>query len=511
MAVKKTPRADCNQHAGQDNRASARSPLRTSIVAEAEQGKNSAMSRRKERRARFERIRETFARDAGLPFGKLLQREYVLSVFADLGLEYRTRTYCPLVCLWGWLSQCLSQDKSLREVVSRIIAHRVSHGLPACSANSASYSNARSRFPLEALQRMAREIGRKVHDSRDAAWDWRGRPIYLVDGTGLSAADSPENRLEWPPSGAATAGVGLPIMRAVALISLSTGTVVDFAFGKHKGKGTGEMSLLREMQDSLPAGSLLIGDRYYPGFATVAMLQSRGVDLIAGSHQRRIIDFNEGQILGPQDHIVEWHLQRSQKYENKINGRSLPATVKVREFVINIESRDGGKEPVIITTTLTDPSIPQEEIAALYLKRWHVEVDLRSIKQSLHLDILRAKSPAMAHKELWAHLLAWNLLRGVMVETAKRHDAHPRQLSTKATMQTIESFCPAMMNIDGSDVLYNAMLTTVSASRVGNRPGRLEPRLKKTRPAWKHYLMKPRHEYRRRLAKDCRATGVALS
>lgn len=469
------------------------------------------MSRRKERRQRFERIRETFARDAGLPFGRLLSREYVLNVFADLGLEYRTRTYCPLVCLWGWLSQCLSQDKSLREVVSRIVAHRVAHGLPACSPNSASYSNARSRFPLEAITRMAREIGRNVHDSRDAAWDWRGRPIYLVDGTGLSAPDSLENRLEWPPSGAATAGVGLPIMRAVALISLATGAVVDFAFGKHKGKGTGEMSLLREMKDSLPRGSLLIADRYYPGFATVAMLQECGVDLISASHHGRIIDFNEGEILGLQDHIVEWKRQRSQKYANQIIGRTLPETVKVREFTINIESRKGGQERVIITTTLTDPSISQQEIADLYLKRWNVEIDLRSIKQSLHLDILRCKTPEMCRKELWAHLLAWNLLRGVMTETAKRHDAHPRQLSTKGAMQAVESFCPAMMNIDGSDVLYNAMLTTMSAHRVANRPGRLEPRLKKTRPAWKHYLMKPRHEYRRRLASEARAVGVALS
>jgi hypothetical protein len=105
----------------------------------------------------------------------------------------------------------------------------------------------------------------------------------------------------------------------------------------------------------------------------------------------------------------------------------------------------------------------------------------------------------MVRKEVWCHVLAWNLLRGVMVESAKRHDVQPRQLSVKGTMQAVESFTAPMMAIDGSDTLYNAFLSTVSAHRVGNRPGRQEPRFKKRRPAWNSYMKHPRNEYRRRL------------
>src|SRR4051812_27009217 len=121
----------------------------------------------------FRLVRDRFARDEGLPFGRLLSRDYVLSVLDGEGHKYRSRVFCPLVTLWGWLSQCLSQDKSLNETVSRILAHRVPPGLPSISASSASYSTARARFPAEVLTRLARETGRKVHESAPHGWHWR--------------------------------------------------------------------------------------------------------------------------------------------------------------------------------------------------------------------------------------------------------------------------------------------------------------------------------------------------
>ena len=131
----------------------------------------------------FRRVRDRFARDEALPFGKLLTREFVLNVLEAEGHAYRNRIFCPLVTLWGWLSQCLSQDKSLNETVSRILAHRIAAGLPPISASSAAYTKARTRFPSEVMIRLAREIGRKVHESADNAWLWRGREVFLCDGT----------------------------------------------------------------------------------------------------------------------------------------------------------------------------------------------------------------------------------------------------------------------------------------------------------------------------------------
>jgi len=454
----------------------------------------------------FRVVRDKFAKDSALPFGNLLKREYVLGVLESEGHCYRQGVFCPLVTLWGWLSQCLSQDKSLNEAVTRILANRVVAGLPACSASSASYSNARSRFPLSVMTRIAKEVGRNVHNAAQDAWHWRGREVFLADGTGLSMPDTTANQLAYPRVKTTAEGVGFPTMRAVGLISLATGAVIDFAFAQQEGKGTGEGSLLRGMLGTLKRGDVLVADRYYPSYITVAALKERGIDLISISHFSRKVDFTEGEQLGEHDHIVEWPKPVNRKvWMSKEEDDLLPETIRVREFVINIDGRDGGKEQAVVVSTITDPTIPQEELSALYWRRWNCELDLRSIKQSMHMDVLRCKTPEMCAKEIYAHLLAWNLLRGVMTESAKRAEVMPRQLSVKGAMQAVESFTPAMMAIDGSEVLYHAFLTTVSAHRVGNRPGRQEPRLKKRRPVWRELMMKPRNTYHRKLAAEGRA------
>lgn len=456
-------------------------------------------------RKNFRAVRDKFASDRGLPFGRILTREYVLSVLEDEGHAYRQRVFCPLVTLWAWLSQCLSQDKSLNEAVMRVMANRVMTGLPACGATSSSYSEARGRFPLPVLERLAKEIGRNVHDSAADSWHWRGREVYLADGTGLSMPDTPENQLAWPQIKTVKAGLGFPTMRAVSLISLSTGAVVDFDFAPHEGKGTGESTLLRGMIDTLKDGDILVADRYYPSFRTVATLQKRGVDLISISHKSRKVDFSDGIQLGECDHIVEWRRPSHVARIGEQEFRNMPETVRVREFVIDIEGRNGGTEQAIVVTTITDPTVPQDELSALYWRRWNCELDLRSIKQSMHLDVLRCKTPEMVKKEIFAHLLAYNLLRGTMTASAKRTGVTPRQLSVKGAMQAVESFTPAMMATDAGDVLYDAMLTTISAHRVGNRPGRQEPRKKKRRSGWRDMMTKPRNEYNRRLAAEARS------
>jgi hypothetical protein len=312
--------------------------------------------------------------------------------------------------------------------------------------------------------------------------------------------DTPENQLAFPQSSARANGLGFPIMRAVALISLSTGAVVDLAFAKHEGKGTGESTLLRSMLGSMHAGDVLVADRYYPSYFTIALLQQRGVDLVSVSHHARKVNFRSGHVLGRNDHVAEWHKPMRPEWMDEATYAEMPATISMREFVIDIEGRTGGKEQAIVVTTMSDPTIPQKELSDLYWTRWNAEVDFRSLKHSLHLDVLRCKTPDMVAKELWAHVLAYNLLRGTMTESAKVAGVEPRQLSVKGAMQAVESFTAPMMAIDGSDSLYNAFLSTVSAHRVGNSPGRMEPRFKKRRPTWDAYMTIPRHKSRRLLA-----------
>jgi len=436
----------------------------------------------------FTVVRDKFANDDGLPFGRLLNRDYVLSVLEDEGHQYRSRVFCPLVVLWGWLSQALSQDKSLNEAVSRILAHRVATGLPAISASSASYSNARQRFPESAMSRMAREIGQRVHGSAPETALWNGREVFLVDGTGLSLPDSPKNEVEYPRPHADRLAVGFPLMRASALISLATGAVLDMTFSQYTGKGTSELAMLQELLPSMKPGSVLVADKLYGNYRVLGELVLRGIDAVLPIKEIRV---TEGS-------VVTWNRPSPLKAQYA-DYAHLPESIQLRQVTVDISDRDGNPKSLTVVTTITDPAISDADIADLYRQRWNCEVDLRSIKISMQMDILRAKTPSMVRKEIACHLLAYNLLRGVMVESAAKAEVQPRHLSIKGALQMVESFTPAMMAASGQPAIYDAFLGAVAAHRVGNRPGRVEPRVRKRRPKQATIMSKPRHLYYRKL------------
>jgi len=137
-------------------------------------------------------------------------------------------------------------------------------------------------------------------------------------------------------------------------------------FAKFKGKGTGELSLLAEMMHNLKPGNIMLADRYYPSFSTIAALQKRGVDLVSISHNRRTVDFTQGEVLGENDHIVEGKRPKAKDCQFVKADPTITKTVRVREFAIEIGDRNGGTRQAIVVTTMTDPTISKKELSDLY-------------------------------------------------------------------------------------------------------------------------------------------------
>jgi hypothetical protein len=123
-------------------------------------------------------------------------------------------------------------------------------------------------------------------------------------------------------------------------------------------------------------------------------------------------------------------------------------------------------------------------------------VHVRALKQTLQMDILRGKSPAMVRKELWAHLLLYNLIRTLMSRAAEAQEREPWQVSFKGTLQTLAAFGGVLAQGSGvaGDAWTQALLQAIAAHRVGNRPGRYEPRKVKRRPKPHKLLSRPRQE-----------------
>ena len=167
----------------------------------------------------------------------------------------------------------------------------------------------------------------------------------------------------------------------------------------------------------------------------------------------------------------------------------------MRQVTVDACDKNNRAKQFNVVTTILDKSIAGGQIGDLFEFRWDGEVDIRSIKSTMQMDILRCKTPEMVHKEIWTHLLAYNLLRTVMAVAADENDIKPRKVSFKGAKQALTSFAPKIEAARPEDraTLIDAMITTIAYHRVGNRPGRWEPRARKRRPKPAVRLMQPRH------------------
>ena len=452
------------------------------------------------RRARqLESLRAQFALADGLPFADVLPAERVEAALRQEKAAWREDVYTPLLTLWAFLGQVLCPDGSCRAAVARVLAWLVARGEPPCTAKTDPYCKARQRLPEALLRRLVRETGRSLHEQAPAEWLWKGRRVKLVDGATVSMPDTPANQAAYPQHNAQAPGVGFPLARLVVVFCLACGTVLDAALGRYQGKQAGETALLRGLDGALQAGDVLLGDRCYGGWFDLALLAERGVDAVVRLHQQRRCDFRRGRRLGRDDHVVAWAkpAPRPEWLDEETYAR-LPERLEVREVRVRVGQAGFRTESLVVVTTLTGAAVTAADLAGLYRARWHAELDLRSLKVTLGMDVLRCKSPAMVRKEVWAHLLAYNLLRALLARAALDLGCPPRWLSFKGALQALRAFGERLAEADAATAaeLYAWLLIAIGSHQVGDRPDRVEPRKRKRRP--KHYplLNQPRAEAR---------------
>ena len=224
----------------------------------------------------------------GLPLAAHLPEAQIHAVVRAVGGCCRQRIYTPAVTLWTFLTQVLDADHSCQQAVDRHVAFRVARGLAPCSTDTGAYCKARGRLPEQALVELTRQTGRGLMHQAEPRWLWKGRPVKVVDGTGLSMPDTPENQAEYPQPKKIRVGLGFPLLRLVVVFSLSVGTVLDAALGRFHGtKSASELALFRTLDDVLEPGDVLLGDRLYSDFWDVARAQARGVDVVMRMHAGR--------------------------------------------------------------------------------------------------------------------------------------------------------------------------------------------------------------------------------
>jgi hypothetical protein len=412
----------------------------------------------------------------------------------------RNRHYPDHLTFWAFFSQVASDDASCAGAVARVQAWAEQRGLPVAGQSTSSYCEARASLPVEMLRAVNDSLYEQLDAHLPSKGHWRGLRPRAEDGTTAQMPDTEANAQEYPYWHGQQEGCAFPMVRLGGLIDLSHGGLCEFATS---GMDTSELRNHRQLEDRLQAGDVFIADRLYSGYELIERLASKGVHYIGRTHKSRKIDFRKGRKIGPNERLVTW----TKPYQlpkasilTKAQWQEVPNELPVRLIRCKGPDREGKQKTRYIVTTLLDPKVyPAEEVAALYLHRWEIEVRFRDIKTTLGMELLRTKSPAMIEKELLMYQIVYNLMRLVMLKAATAHRVNHRRLSFRGVQQVIQAFVENFRDLACHPLLRlrqrAKMWARIAERIVTERPGRNEPRRVKRRRKCTRWLQKLRHQY----------------
>lgn len=403
---------------------------------------------------------------------------------ASQGAHSRERVFSLARTMWCFCWQVLDSNRSCRAVLRQVQALFVLKRGPHLDESTSAYCQARSRLPLQPFQKGLQASAATADQLAQGLGRLAGRPVKVADGSTVLLADTPQNQATYPQPSAQQPGCGFPIMKLVLLFSMASGAVLAVAKAN---KYSSERGLLRTLWDCLCLGDILLLDRGFGDYPTLAGTQGRGVDALARLHQSRKADFRKAQRLGPQDGLFVWKKScRRPNYLSQEEWDQLPPTLRVRIIRFAIQAPGFRPKRISLVTTLLDPQLySAQALAQLFLQRWRMELCLDDLKTTLGMEHLRTKSPSMVEKELYAFLLAHNLIRCLMAQAAEQFQVDLLRVSFKGSIDALLAFSVAMARTRQpwrKRKLRDQLLQILATDLIPLRPNRREPRVRKRRP-----------------------------
>lgn len=417
----------------------------------------------------------------------------------DEGPNSRQRIFSLRLTFECFVWQLLSPGTSCRQVVRHVQALFRLHGRGLIDEDDSAYIQARYRLPGERLEKALSTTARAADQRVGSGGQLNGRPVKVADASSTQLADTPKNQKRYPQSSVQKKGCGFPILKFLVLFSLCSGSVLQVMFGSLHSH---DLRLLRGLWEALQRGDILLGDRLFGEYTTLAALPRwLGVDVVARIHQCRKVDFRKAQRLAKHDGLFVWTktCQHSQVLSASEWGL-LPAQIMVRIIPFTATIRGYRGRRITLVTSLLDPRLyPAQELIGLYARRWRLELCLRDLKTMMGMEQLRCKSPDMAEKELLAYLVAHNLVRCLIAEAVATYRVELESVSFKGSVDALRQYSNAISRAPNRKMrnqLWQDLVLNLARDLVPDRPNRLEPRKLKRRPKNFGWLTKPRHQYK---------------
>ena len=416
----------------------------------------------------------------------------------DEGANSRDRIYSLRLTFECFVWQLLNPQTSCREVVRQVQALCRWHGKGLVDEGDSAYVQARLRLPRERLENALIATAQAADRRAGSGGQLQGRPVKVVDGSTTQRADTPKNQKRYPQPTTQKRGCGFPVMKLAVLFSLTSGAILHVLMESLRHH---DLRLLRGWWDQLQKGDILLGDRAYGEYTTLAGLPQQGVDVVARLHHRRQVDFRKARRLGRNDGLFVWTkgYQQSEILSAE-EWAFLPAQITVRILRFTATVRGFRSRRITLVTTLLDPKLyPAQDLIDLYARRWRLELCLRDLKTTMGMEQLRCKTPDMAEKELLAYLVAHNLIRCVMAEAVARYAVDLERVSFKGSVDALRQYSDAMARARHRKLrrqLWEDLLLNLARDLVRHRPNRLEPRAVKRRPKPYPLLNQPRRRFK---------------
>lgn len=368
------------------------------------------------------------------------------------------------------------------------------------SVDTSAYCQARKRLPETLLSRLYIRVAQDLEAKVTTQHLWCGRHVKVLDGSTVSMPDTKSNQAAYPQPSSQALGCGFPLAKIGVLFSLATGATIALVIDVFN---THDVKLARRLYQFLIPGDVLLGDRAFCSYADFVFIQNRGCDAVFRKHQGRKTEMRRGRRIGPSDHLVTWHKPKTRPQGLTLEEfNALPKTLTVREVHYYIYIPGFRTKQVTLITTLLDEEVYSwKDLLKIYEWRWQVELDLKHIKTTLGMDVLRGKTPAMVRKEIYVYLLAYNLLRTVMWSAGTNHGLNPLRLSLQGARQHLDNFREQLASAvrKKRQRLYQTLLELIAHKPVPERYGRSEPRVRKRRPKSYPLMQQPRELLRQQL------------
>lgn len=336
--------------------------------------------------------------------------------------------------------------------------------------------------------------------SRDAAQLWQGRCVKVVDGSSVSMPDTVANQALYPQPKGQKPGCGFPVMRIVAVFSLASGALLHLA---KSALLVSERTLFHGLWEAaFQREDVVLADAGFCSYADLYLLGQRGVDCVMRNNQQRTKRAVQFKRLDKMDRLVHWHKPRTRpQWITPEQWSLITERMTVREIEVAVDIQGFRTRAMTLVTTLIDPrAFPKRSFVELYRRRWMAELFLRDIKITMRMDVLRCKTPEMIHKELYMHLIAYNLIRALMFDAANQHKRSTFQLSFKGACATVRAWTNILatpnLTAQKRQALQRNLYATIARDSLPNRPDRTQPRARKRRPKNYQLLTQPRSSFK---------------